>query len=205
MRQPGGALSRMRRSPSGVRAQFFDFAARSTTRVRTSFSESAAMHAQHVLTRQQLVAGGFELDCRTDEPKLEGAVVGMIERLMRDDCKPLDGKRVAQVLDRGAWSAFYGQMDDAANAPDLVLDASQPCENDCDQGARAGRLDIEAGADGDAECRDHPDGRGGREARHHAAALHDRAGPEEADAGHDLCGEPRRIAETYSPDVSDRK
>src|SRR5947209_16048996 len=75
-RQPGGAASRMRRSPSGVSAQFFDVAARSTTRVRPPVLESAAMNAQYVLACQQFVAGRFELDRRTNEPQLEGAVIG---------------------------------------------------------------------------------------------------------------------------------
>src|SRR6185503_21191105 len=97
--QPGGAAPRIRRSPSGVSAQFFERAARSTTSSRSP-GVSASVDTQYVSSRQQTIGNRLELDGGTDEPELEGPVVGVIEHLARNDVEPLRREGFTQVGER---------------------------------------------------------------------------------------------------------
>src|SRR5689334_5355355 len=91
-RQPSGAASRIRCSSSGRIAHVRDFAFPSTTssrsfdgsstRERAPDAASGAMDSKYVLAPQQRLRHDIELTRGTDEPELEDAVLGVIERLL---------------------------------------------------------------------------------------------------------------------------
>src|SRR3954471_3831434 len=140
--QPGGACSRIRRSPSGVSAQFFDRAARSTTSSRSP-GLSASMDTQHISSRQQTIGNRLELDGGTDESELEGSVVGVIECLARDDVKAMHGERLTYI---GEWSRGPGshcELHHTTHASHAMLDAREPVEDDHHEDPRSGGLHVE--------------------------------------------------------------
>src|SRR5688572_5494694 len=74
IRHPWGAASRIVCSPSGVRAQFFERAARSTTRRRCAF-RSDNVDAVDVVVHDQFLGHDVELSRRSRELQLEYAIL----------------------------------------------------------------------------------------------------------------------------------
>src|SRR5689334_21407123 len=200
--QPDGASALILRSPSGVRAQFFERAARSTTSNRSP-GVSASVDTQDVSSRQQTIGDRLELDGGTDHTYFEGPVVGVIEKLARNDVEPMSGERLAQIREWKAGSGSDRECDDSTHATDSILDAGKPGQNDHDEEPGTSGLDVKARPDGNPDRGDHPDRRRRRQSRDHAAPLHDRSGTDEADPGDDLRRDSRRIADALSANQAD--
>src|SRR5512146_1151149 len=192
--QPGGASSISRRSPSSVSAQFFDLAARSTTSL-CSVTASVAMYAEHVPAGHQPIGDSFELDRGPDQPQLEGAIVGVVVGVARDDGDSLRGQCFTQVGECRPRLGPQGVLHDAADASKPVLEPTEPREDERHEDARAHRFDVESRADRDTERRHHPDGGGRGEPGDHTAALHDRPRADEADARDDLRSQSSRVTD----------
>src|SRR5687768_7724524 len=121
MRHPAGLAARMVASPSGVRAQFFDRAARSTTRSRSD-TRSADVHAENVGVGEQFFGDHVVLPGGACEFQFEDAVLGMVEHVRRKDLDAAGAQQKLQLSVREAGFCADGTAQYPACAAEAVLD-----------------------------------------------------------------------------------
>src|SRR3954463_2004963 len=140
---------------------------------RAGSPSAAAVNGKYVSSFHESLRHDLELHRRSGKSELESAITRMVVDERRLDQDAFLRERTGNRFDGSTGLRAYGDVHDALDSLQLVLDTTQPGENDGDERARAGGGDVVPGADRDSDGGDHPDRRRRCQPRNHAAALHD--------------------------------